>query len=344
MRQWIIQAVAAAAITTSLGASDALASRELMWLFQDTGHGASSDQTAVALRSGLAWPVIFSGDGDAFGLFATEDFSGNHWQPIGGGLPLNGPVIAKSSSDGRILAYSPWNSSVVVGSPSGGFTLHNAQAGTFGPDGSLTLASSFSIPTGGAPIIDMAVASDGTLGAIADNGRYYENRFGQWQSLDFDDFGPQVWGDQARLTFDAQSRPHISAVSSGDVYTFHFSTAAGEWVTTEHGFTEADFIPIASTTLNGGEVGISWIENGTLKYSLFDGTGTWTQSAVTTGFMEPWQGLGLAFDWDGLPVISFERNGGYWLAYDPVPVPEPTSLALLGIGGLMLMRRRRTAA
>lgn len=50
----------------------------------------------------------------------------------------------------------------------------------------------------------------------------------------------------------------------------------------------------------------------------------------------------LAINNDGsITGIGFNKNKRQWRAYLLTPVPEPTSLALLGLGGLCLLRRRR---
>jgi len=349
MRRKTIIAAMVGMATLVLASHARATSGTMTWVFQDS-QIPTSGSTALAMRSGFAWPVVVDNNGDGSALFATPG-PGSNWHEIGFGLVPNaspnlGP-IGKSSADGRVAFFEPGSGTVAVAGSSGLFSFPSAEAAAFAPDGSLLLGDNGQI-VGHSPanqfngtIIDMAVAPDGTIGVLTDFGEYHEKRFGQWsdQPAIVDDYAP-VDSQSLRLAFDAQNRPHIAGVDGGDIYTIDFSTQLGDFVATQHGFTSADAVPIAAD--DEGDVGIAWIEvSGDLRYAGIDGNGNWTPSSVdNSGAMGIGQTVGLAFDHDGLPVISYEKFGNIHLAYDPIITPEPTSLALFGLAGLMMLRRR----
>ena len=83
-----------------------------------------------------------------------------------------------------------------------------------------------------------------------------------------------------------------------------------------------------------------------LEKTLLAGTGTRARVGVGHALgSERYLGLDLACGAPGFPATSTSRDS--WtvptltLTYAPVPVPEPASLAALGLGALVLMRRRK---
>ncbi len=98
-----------------------------------------------------------------------------------------------------------------------------------------------------------------------------------------------------------------------------------------------------STEADGtGGIGVAFIDSDEmLTYAYTDGTGAWTHDM---GIARANFDVGLAFDADDNPVICYsdiDHGGKLYLAYDPVMVPEPATVALLAIGAAMLRRRRR---
>lgn len=335
-------------------ATPAAEARDLMWLFQDTGYDAYDPfegSTATALRSDRAWPVIFAPE-VAYGLFATPGPQDSYWHTIGS-MPFdpNASLVAKSSSDGRVLAFGRDPNDqrrVVVGHPAGGFQAYSADAGAFGPDGALALVTNIPGLQGSERVVDMAIASDGTKGFVTTHGAYVEQRAGQWDRVLLDemdlDLSEEPLLDGLRLAFDPQNRPHIGGRSEeGEIFTARFDTAAAQWQVNHLGYAEGG-VAMASTTIGDGEVGLAWADETTLHYALFGADQQWITTEVTTDAELPFhQSVGLDFDWEGLPVISYIQDGRYFLAYDPVPVPEPTAATILALaGGALMLRRRRT--
>ena len=348
----------AVAVLGTVGAGQARASGGLFWQFHDTGLASHSPHTAIGLNNGMAWPVVFEADGEVYRLLATPNpLTGTNWRQVASHAPMMSPIVAKSSPDGRVAAFSPDGmGGVVVANTDGSFSQLGYQAAAFAPDGSLRLASGDQIVGlgeygGGGDILDMAVAPDGTIGVINDMGEYWEYRFGAWseQGKYLSDFGPPVDYVSARLAFDELAQPHIAYLDTNaqpQVFTADFDIVSGLWSVTTHGEARG-VLAIAGTDLGGGALGIAYVDSNNLEltYEYFDtATGLWTaDTVVASGLLDQFQSVGLAFDHAGLPVISYVQGSGYWLAYDPIVVPEPASVVLLGVLAAGLTRRRRAA-
>jgi len=81
-------------------------------------------------------------------------------------------------------------------------------------------------------------------------------------------------------------------------------------------------------------------------YAYNDGVNGWDITGVTTDFELDWQRVGLAFDANDVPVISFLAGTGstrqIFLAYDPVATPEPSTMLLLAAAGATWLAVRRS--
>lgn len=349
-----MKAVTAGLLLAAIGAGDALASGGRVWQIQETGIGGGSDFTGAAMRSN-AWPVIISGSGDVIGLRATEGPFNSNWHEDGF-FNMSGPVTAKTSSEGRFVAFTPLtptDESVLGGINGSLTTINDIRAAAFTPDGALVTVDPANFVSGyGDPgvggVIDIAVAPDGTLGAVTTSGEYVEHRFGSWGNPVDLQLATGVAINNARLAFDAQSVPHIVGTNGPMLYAADFSTISGTWASTLLGESGGAAAAVASTYLNAGEVGAAFYDPALneVRYSYRSGSSGWTTMTVPNpnpGPSLPIQTPGVAFDYEGLPVVSF-FNGEYIFAYDPIEVaPEPTSAALMGLAGLMVMRRRRGA-
>jgi len=101
-----------------------------------------------------------------------------------------------------------------------------------------------------------------------------------------------------------------------------------------------------------GGIGVVYLTDGdsgiTLGYAYNDGSGTWTTEHLWNNILpldvsSPLsdKSIGLTFDMENNPVISFNTSNGIWIAYDPFVVPEPATMALLLLGGAFSLRLRK---
>jgi hypothetical protein len=316
----------------------------------------------------------------------TNPVTKTNWFQIGSNLiqdPGNLAMLsAATSSDGRfgavLRSIANANSSAIVGaSPSGfGPVLSGVQAIDFDKDGNLIKGTLNTIPVVNqviaGPLLDIAASPTGDLGAIDANFRYYQKlaMAGVWGYTDLKAVLPTVQTIEPNsldLTIDSLGRPHIVGLamqSTPSVVALDFNIATGSWVSQTLGDNMISAPFGATAACDGrGRVGAAWVERtdstnlGTLMYAYKDGTSDWVVETVATGVptvgtettpLTAAQGVGLTFDSENLPVISFTSyDGKIWLAYDPISpigVPEPSTLALLGAGvifGLVTVRRWR---
>jgi hypothetical protein len=360
----------------------------LFWYFQRTGYTtATSSQTALAMGDSKSWPVVFSlanGSAQAYALTPVRNFSTNtYWNQIGTNiLTGTGTLSAKSSSDGRVgasIAASPFSfpsGSAIVGRRSTGFSnpISNVQGIAFDQAGAVVTASvdtlagsginQFSLPT----VQSIATSAFGSIGVVtSSNGllSYYEKSPLTGWSSTFVNSDTIVGGD---LAIDTIGRPFVTystTVSAGwGVAASYFDIMSGQWRSSTFnvpGMSSPVTPTIAADGIGG--VGVAWMAtvsgSNSLMYAYKNGAKDWAVHTVTSfsvssgtssNTLLPQQRVGLDFDAQDWPVISFlANNSGYgstadiWIAYDPIVVPEPSAivLAAAGFAGMCYAARRK---
>jgi hypothetical protein len=375
-------------LSVSHSAAFATDANGLFWYFQRTGYTtATSSQTALAMGDSKSWPVVFSlanGSAQAYALTPVRNFSTNtYWNQIGTNiLTGTGTLSAKSSSDGRVgvsIAASPFSfssGSAIVGRRSTGFAnpISNVQGIAFDQAGAVVTASvdtlagsginQFSLPT----VQSIATSAFGSLGVLTSTSgllSYYEKSPLTGWSSTFITSGTIAGGD---LAIDTIGRPFVAystPVSSGwGVAASHFDIMSGQWRSSTFNVPGMSS-PVAPTIAADGigGIGVAWMASvsgsNSLMYAYKNGVKDWAIHTVTSfsvssgtssNTLLPQQRVGLDFDAQDWPVISFLANNSsfgstadIWIAYDPIVVPEPSAVALAaaGFAGMCYAARRK---
>jgi hypothetical protein len=268
--------------------------------------------------------------------------------PDGFGVSLQGPTLTSQPID-----------AVVVGNSLSGFQSPQIgmQALKFDADGDPVTANNSTIPTppNQGKLFDIALAPSGEMGAVTQ----FSNGDGpltfwqrspllgnNWLSTPINPDSrnqPRLFGATVDLAYDSSSRPHIIGIdrltTSNSVAAFRFDIMTGAWIssTLDTSINSPPIADVAAASNDDGIVGAAWVNNGVLKYAYMDTnepTPDWVITTVasttpTAMQLELSQGVGLAYDKAGLPVISFvERNNRQiWIAYDPPLLTAPTAPA-----------------
>jgi len=243
----------------------------------------------------------------------------------------------------------------VVGGSSNGFgtVMTGVRAIDFSAKGTVVTGTMNTIsPAPNGLLADIATSPFGDIGAIDENGYYYQQSslIGGWAAQKLD-VGSTPFAD---LAMDSLGRPHVVGgycSSAGQLITSDFNVSTGMW--THQNLCSTSLVTAGATIAadSRGGVGAAWVQTNpttggyALEYAYNDGENGWAIHTVTNSVFDSLSSsyvplrqqtrVGLAFDANDFPVISFVAgSGSIYLAYDPVTaVPEPSTLALLAVGG-----------
>lgn len=283
-----------------------------------------------------------------------------------------GVLSAESSSDGRvgvsIAGIGGIIGSAIVGRRSTGFAnpISNVQGLAFDQAGTLVTASVDTLAGSGITnsnlynlnlytVQSIATSPFGSIGVLtSSNGllSYYEKSpLTGWSSATIAS-GTLYGGD---LAIDTIGRPFVAystSLSGGGmgVAASYFDIMSGQWKSSTFNVPAMSSSVLPTIAADGiGGIGVAWMSSvsGTqsLMYAYKNGVKDWAIHTVTsfsvssgTSFntLLAQKRVGLDFDAQNWPVISFLGSNGFsadiWIAYDPVVVPEPSSLVLAAVG------------
>lgn len=275
--------------------------------------------------------------------FSNAYLQADSGSPDGFGVSLQTPTPPT-------IPPSPTSDVVVVGNSQAGFQPPQvgAQALKFDDSGVPLVATNTMLPNlpASEKLFDIATSSFGDVAAITQNyagsgqATYWQRSpllGGNWLSTKLPYGGrteETIYGPSVDLAFDASSTPHLVGInrisSRNNVAAYRFDITTGAWTSSILDTAAIDgpsISDVAAASNDDGVIGAAWVNKGTLKYAYLDtneATPQWVVTSVasttpTGKLLELAQGVGLAFDKAGLPVISFvdRETRQIWVAYDP---------------------------
>lgn len=186
----------------------------------------------------------------------------------------------------------------------------------------------------------------GTKGVLTNNTWNFSEPFSQ----------PLRVGDVLDLKLTANDIPYVAYTDDMGYLSYAtYNRIQGQW---ETGILDATINPSSNFCMASdpqGGIGVAYVTEthlGTrLGFAYTDGDGSWNTELLPNELFDEFGNpmdmidiasdlsIGLAFDGENNPIISFSDYGNTWIAYDPVP--EPATCLLLLFGGLTALRSRK---
>jgi len=327
------------------------------------GSTISGGNSELAMRSGSTWPVIATPD-------VIISMTPVGWSPVS--YPGSNTKLSSATSSDGTIGFSFGHGSVVTMDTSGisissyggsgrnsiAFDNNNNVAVLHSP-ANLTLARSYG---GGWIQDDLGFVANGPFALEIDsynqaNVAYAESDGNNGSNLTYALKGTMTqnqWINDEIATGLVSVTAVEIAMMAGDSPVVAYADTNGLGCATYNILTDSwntsNIAPLR--TSNGGfsvasdsqgGVGIAYSSPDGLKYMHNNGSGWDIDNVIIDAVSTDFGDVGLAFDAQDIPVISYTNSGGnLWLAYDPPSmVPEPASLALLLIGGFAIARKRK---
>jgi hypothetical protein len=370
MKKTVLVIIACLLSTIFLG--NAFAGRQ--WNFQrvadSQGTAIGGGNTAIGMRSGATWPVVVTNT-------ATAAMVPGGWARTTGGLGTGpgpmGPLDGATSHDGKSMVFasgygeiltfgsSGWNRSSILGwgwKSSVAFTRDNNPAVLTNSGNSLTLS-----------VRNAGQWYSNSLGRTADNFALDYDSYNQ-ANVVYSQGNSLIYGTKGALTGNqwnfsqyAMELPPVDgpldlALNSNDVPFVTYRTnstglvcstynrAQGQW--TSNTISSLVFNNYCMASDSQGGIGIAYVTNSpgydTIGFTYINGDQSWSTDSLWTAPSNLMfdMGIGLAFDAENNPVISYNTGGEVWIAYDPMVIPEPATMSLLLLGTMVSLRLRRS--
>ncbi len=308
------------------------------WHIQNTGFEAY-EASAVAMRDGGAWPMIFDNHGSAYSLFSTEGPNpGSNWHQIGAVLYYAGFTLqVATSKQGHVavLGLPDYNPAGVIRKPDGSWS--NLPAWTsdiaFDSEGNLLTiysyesATGFNLPEGITSIGRMAVSPYDDIWLLTGNVQFYEynHLLNEWHTQTIDDLFAND-NQLMDMAYDSLGRPFLLTQDPNDttIKCTYYDIRSASWTTETVMYSPSDhFVDSLILAANdSGVTGTAFVSNNNLYYAYKDNNEDWATDLVDTGVDEVRQ-VGITYDYEGLPLISYSKNDTLHLAYDPIITITP---------------------
>ncbi|MBM4104480.1 MAG: PEP-CTERM sorting domain-containing protein [Planctomycetes bacterium] len=360
-----------------ISSSSVLAGRQ--WYYQHVvdsmNNPIGGGNTTIGMRSDATWPVVVSNDGTAAmvpGGWAqssggispqgTLDAATSHdgqsiivagslgnvavfgssgwsyrYNNVASGGPFYRQSVAFTQNDSPAVLYrSAENMQVTLSTRSGNTWYSNST----GRDADFFALDYDSYNQANVVLHQNSTLVYGTKGVLTGN---------QWNFSEPIMNLPPINGP-VDLQLTANDLPYIAYRANNLLSYTTYDRLQGCWTNgTLDGMSSDNFCMAAD--FQGG-IGVVYLTDGdsgiTLGYAYNDGSGTWTTEHLWNNILpldvsSPLsdKSIGLTFDMENNPVISFNTSNGIWIAYDPFVVPEPATMALLLLGGAFSLRLRK---
>jgi len=152
--------------------------------------------------------------------------------------------------------------------------------------------------------------------------------------------GPEIGSGQIDMALTNNDVPYVLYDDSSTLKYATYDRQTDSWMTGDLGALSGGNFCVAADD-NGG-IGVAYVTEfaglNMLGFAYNNGSGWMLPERLTLADMNKM--VGLAFDYENNPVISFVDNTGKMkIAYDPVVIPEPATMAIFALGFALIRRK-----